>query len=148
MTRHLVALVCCLAACAVAFGQGAATTDHPPAFKVEIDNPQVRVVRRYHAPHESVPMHSHKEGVIIYLTEVREASIDQDGTAREIRHHAGDVIWSPAHTHSFKNMADTPIEAIEIEVKSAPDGNLHSHVRSGSGKLTADAVKVSLANRR
>ncbi len=147
MTKHLVVLICCLAACAGAFGQDAAT-DHPPAFKVEIDNAQVRVVRRYHVPHESVPMHSHKEGVIVYLTEVREASIDQDGTAREIRHHAGDVIWSPAHTHSFKKMADTPIEAIEIEVKSAPDGKVHSHVRSGSRKLTADAVKVLLANRR
>ena len=147
MTKHLVALICCLAAYAGAFGQDAAT-DHPPAFKVEIDNAQVRVVRRYHVPHESVPMHSHKEGVIIYLTDVREASVDQDGTAREIRHHAGDVIWSPAHTHSLTNMADTPIEVIEIELKSAPGGNLHSRVRSSSGKYTADAVKVSLANRR
>jgi len=147
MTKTLVALFCCLVACAGTFGQDAAA-DHPPAFKVEIDNPQVRVVRRYHVPHESVPMHSHKEGVIIYLTDVREASVDQDGTAREIRHHAGDVIWSPAHTHSLTNMADTPIEVIEIELKSAPGGNLHSRVRSSSGKLTADAVKVSLANRR
>jgi quercetin dioxygenase-like cupin family protein len=147
MTRNLVALFCCLATSVGAFGQDA-VADHPPAFKVEIDNRQVRVVRRYHAPHENVPMHSHKEGVVVYLTEVRETSIDQDGTSREVTHHAGDVIWSPAHTHSLKNLADTPIEVIEIELKSVPDGNLHSHSRSRSRKLTADASNVSLPNRR
>jgi hypothetical protein len=30
----------------------------PPAARVEIDNQHVRVIRRYHAPHEKVAMHS------------------------------------------------------------------------------------------
>ena len=147
MTRNLVVLVCCLVAYAAAFGQDA-TPNHPPAFKVEIDNPQVRVVRRYHAPHEKVPMHTHKDGVVVYLTELREISTEADGTSRHITRHAGDVIWSPAHTHSLENLADTPIEVIEIELKSAPDSAPQSHSRARSHKLTANVSNVNLVKRR
>ena len=147
MTRNLVVLVWCLATYTGVFGQYAAG-NHPPAFKVEIDNPQVRVVRRYHAPHEKVPMHSHKDGVVVYLTELREISTESDGTSRHITRHAGDVIWSPAHTHSLENLADTPIEVIEIELKSAPNSNLHSHSRPRSHRLTANVSNVNLAKRR
>src|SRR2546430_16795145 len=145
MTRNLVVLVCCLATYIAAFGHDAAG-NHPPAFKVEIDNPQVRVVRRYHAPHEKVPMHSHKDGVVVYLTELREISTESDGRSRHIARHAGDVIWSPAHTHSLENLADTPIEVIEIELKSVTSSTLHSRPRSH--KLTANVSNVSLVKRR
>jgi len=147
MTRNLAVLVWCLATYTGVFGQDAAG-NHPPAFKVEIDNPQVRVVRRYHAPHEKVPIHSHNDGVVVYLTELREISTESDGTSRHITRHAGDVIWSPAHTHSLENLADTPIEVIEIELKSAPNSNLHSHSRPRSRRLTANVSDVNLAKRR
>jgi hypothetical protein len=101
-----------------------APANHPPAFKVEVDNQQVRVVRRYHAAHEKVPMRSHLDGVVVFLTEVREISTDSDGTSREVAHHASDVIWSPAHTHSLENLAETPIEVVEIELKSTPSAGL------------------------
>jgi len=142
MTRSLLVLVCCLVTYDGALAQDA-TYDHRPAFKVEIDNPQVRVVRRYHAPHEKVPIHSHNDGVVVYLTEVREISTETDGKSRQVTRHAGDVIWSPAHTHSLENLADTPIEVIEIELKSIPSGSLHS--RSRSHKLPADGLNVVLA---
>ena len=142
MKRNLVVLACCLMIYAAASGQDT-VANHPPAFKVEIDNPQVRVVRRYHAPHEKVPMHTHKDGVVVYLTELHEISTESDGKSREITRHAGDVIWSPAHTHSLENLADTPIEVIEIELKSIPSGSLHSCSRSH--KLPADALNVVLA---
>jgi len=123
MTRSLVVLVCCLMIHAGTTAQHA-PANHPPAFKVEVDNQQVRVVRRYHAPHEKVPMHSHLDGVVVFLTEVREISTDSDGTSREVTHHAGEVIWSPAHTHSLENLAETPIEVVEIELKSTPSAGL------------------------
>src|SRR2546427_11485284 len=147
MTRSLLVLVCCLVTYDGALAQDA-TYDHRPAFKVEIDNPQVRVVRRYHAPHEKVPMHSHKDGVVVYLTELREISTESDGTSRHITRHAGDVIWSPAHTHSLQNLADTPIEVIDIELKSAPTSSMQSHSRSRSHKPTANVANVNFAKRR
>jgi hypothetical protein len=81
--------------------------------------------------------------VVVYLTEVREISTESDGKSRQVTRHAGDVIWSPAHTHSLENLADTPIEVIEIELKSISSGSLHS--RSRSYRLPADALNVALA---
>src|SRR6266704_6609954 len=138
MTRSLLVLVCCLVTYDGALAQDA-TYDHRPAFKVEIDNAQVRVVRSYHAPHEKVSLHSHKDGVVVYLTELREISTESDGTSRHITRHAGDVIWSPAHTHSLENLADTPIEVIEIELKSAPNSTC-IHIR---GLGLTDSLRTS-----
>ncbi|PYX87135.1 MAG: hypothetical protein DMG68_12830 [Acidobacteria bacterium] len=139
MTRNLVVLICCLVIHAGTTAQDAPANPHP-ATKVEVDNQQVRVVRKYHAPREKVPMHSHPDSVVVYLTEVREISTDPDGKSREVTHHAGDVIWSPAHTHSLENLADTPIEVVEIELKSPPTAGLHSRSKQTSHKLVAHAL--------
>jgi mannose-6-phosphate isomerase-like protein (cupin superfamily) len=96
-----------------------ATNNAQPAAKIEVENQRVRVVRHYHRAHEKVAMHSHPDSVVVYLTEVHELSTEQDGKERQVTHHAGDVIWSPAHTHSLVNLADTPIETIEIELQPA-----------------------------
>ena len=117
-TRRLVVLAVCLLACP-ATSVPQAPNSPPPTAKVEIDNQHVRVIRRYHAPHEKVAMHSHPDSIVVYLTEVHQLSTDSNGKRTEVKRHAGDVIWSPAHSHSFVNLADTPIEAIEIEVKPA-----------------------------
>ena len=87
--------------------------------KVEIDNAHVHVLRNKHAAHEKVPMHSHKDAVAVYLTDVHERSTYPDGASRDITHRAGDVIWSPAHTHALENLADKPIEVIEVEIKDS-----------------------------
>ena len=109
MTRKLFAIgICFLVYPATTVPQ--ALNSPRPAVKVEIDNEHVRVVRRYHAPHEKVTMHSHPDSVVVYLTEVRQLSTDSNGKTTQVNRHAGDVIWSPAHSHSFVNLADTPIE--------------------------------------
>ena len=116
MTRKLLAIgICFLVYPATTVPQ--APNSPRPAVKVEIDNEHVRVVRRYHAPHEKVPLHAHPDSVVVYLTEVRQLSTDSNGKTTQVNRHAGDVIWSPAHSHSFVNLANTPIEAIEIELK-------------------------------
>jgi quercetin dioxygenase-like cupin family protein len=102
----------------------------PESYKIEIDNPQVQVTRSFHAPHEVVPMHSHKDAVVVYLSDVHEKSTYPDGTSKEITHHAGDVIWSPAHTHALENLANEPIRVIEIEPKEPSRAATGSQVRS------------------
>jgi mannose-6-phosphate isomerase-like protein (cupin superfamily) len=64
-------------------------------------------------------MHSHKDAVVVYLTDVHERSTSPDGTSKEVTHRAGDVVWSPAHTHMLENLSDKPIEVIEIEIKNS-----------------------------
>ena len=101
----------------------------PESYKIEIDNPQVQVTRSIHAPHEKVPMHTHRDAVVVYLSDVHEKSTYPDGTSKEISHNAGDVVWSPAHTHALENLADQPIRVIEIEPKAPPQAATGPGVR-------------------
>jgi len=92
----------------------------PESYKIEIDNPKVQVTRSFHAPHESVPMHSHGDAVVVYLSNVHERSTYPDGSMKETTHREGDVVWSPAHSHALENLSDEPIRVIEIEPKMSP----------------------------
>ena len=85
--------------------------------KVEIDNDQVTVRRYIHPPHSTTPMHSHRQGVVVYLSDVHERSTLADGTSKEVVHKMGDVVWAPAREHTLENLSNTPIETIEIELK-------------------------------
>lgn len=85
--------------------------------KVEINNDQV-IVRRYiHPPHSTTPLHSHGQGVVVYLSDVHERSTSADGSSKEVFHKSGDVVWAPARQHTLENLGNTPIEAVEIELK-------------------------------
>ena len=117
MLKKLLVPVFIVAAFGICSAQDTAQS-HPESYKVEIDNQQVRVVRAYHAPHEKVPMHSHPTSVVVYLTDVHEISTASDGKRTEVRHHAGDVVWSPAHTHALENLSNEPIRVVEIELKA------------------------------
>lgn len=84
---------------------------------IVIDNEHVTVRRNIHAPHASIPMHSHGAGVIVYLTSVQERSIAPDGTSKNVFHKAGDVLWAPARQHALENLSEDQTEVIEIEMK-------------------------------
>jgi quercetin dioxygenase-like cupin family protein len=119
MLKIILVSVFAAAALGICCAQNVAQS-RPESYKVEIDNQQVRVVRAYHAPHEKVPMHSHPTSVVVYLNDVHELSTTPDGKRTEVRHHAGEVVWSPAHRHALENLSDEPIRVIEIELKPAP----------------------------
>lgn len=85
--------------------------------KIEIENDRVLVRRNVHPPHSVTPMHSHRAGVVVYLTNVRERTTAPDGTSKIVSHNAGEVLWAPARRHALENLGDTRVEAIEIELK-------------------------------
>ncbi len=89
----------------------------PSASRTEIDNDRVIVRRNIRAPHSTTEMHSHRDGVVVYLSEVHERTIPPDGSSRVVFHKPGDVVWAPARTHALENLGDQPIQAIEIELK-------------------------------
>jgi hypothetical protein len=66
--------------------------------RIEIDNDRVVVRRNFRLPHAFTPMHSHREGVVIYLTDVH-------------------VVWAPAREHALQNLENNKIEVIEVELK-------------------------------
>jgi hypothetical protein len=85
--------------------------------RIEIENDRVVVHRNFRLPHALTPMHSHRDGVVIYLTDVHERSTAPDGTSKEVSHRAGEVVWAPARQHALQNLENTKIEVIEVELK-------------------------------
>ena len=99
------------------FAQDVTVTD-PDHNKVEFENDQLRVIRVTHNPGDSGEMHSHPEGLVIFLTDVKVKLTTPDGTTRDAEGKAGQVIWMSAVTHKAEYTGDKPSELIHIEMKN------------------------------
>jgi len=104
------------AAVLVAAAQDPVKVD-PAAYKVEIENQWVRVLRVKHGPHEKAPMHEHPATVTVYLTDLHEKLTSPDGRAQEVQFKAGEVGWRDAGKHAEENLSGQPLEAVVIELK-------------------------------
>jgi quercetin dioxygenase-like cupin family protein len=110
----------CVALCMICAYLAGAQSEKLAAEKdsrVEIDNDRVTVRRNVRQPHSVTPMHSHRAGVVVYLTAVRERSTAPDGISKIVTHKMGEVVWAPARQHALENLGDASIEAVEIELK-------------------------------
>jgi quercetin dioxygenase-like cupin family protein len=99
------------------FGQDATKVD-PKHYKVEFENDQVRVLRITYGPHEKSVMHSHPEGMVIFLTDAKGKFTFPDGTTQENSWKAGGFSWVPASTHQPENLGNKSFSLIQIEMKS------------------------------
>jgi quercetin dioxygenase-like cupin family protein len=88
--------------------------------KVELENDWVRVVRGRISPGQKSPVHSHPRYVGIFLSETKLRATLADGSQREISGKRGDVSWREPVTHSIENLAATPFEAIDVNLKTLP----------------------------
>jgi quercetin dioxygenase-like cupin family protein len=98
------------------FAQDAAEVD-PEHYKVEFENDQVRVLRITYGPNEKSKMHSHPEGVVVFLTDGTGMFTYPDGSTEDMSFNTGLVIWTPGITHQPENTGDEPFEVIQIEMK-------------------------------
>ena len=95
-----------------------ATVAAPDHYKVEFENDRVRVIRITYGPGEESAMHEHKDGVVIYLTDMTVEFTLPDGTTPPAQAvTAGGSEWAPAEMHAARNIGDEPIEALMIEFK-------------------------------
>ena len=97
--------------------QDAAKVD-PEHYKVEFENDEVRVLRITYGPNEKSKMHSHPEGVVVFLTDGTLKMNLPDGKSKDMDPKAGQVIWSEKSKHQPENIGDKPFEAIQIEMKT------------------------------
>jgi len=88
-----------------------------PDYKLEIDNPWVRVLRVKHPPHAKVAMQQHPAIVTVFLTDVHEKITGADGKVRNLDRKAGDVNFTEAGKDAEENVSDKPIDAVRIELK-------------------------------
>lgn len=99
------------------FAQDAVKVD-PKHYKVEFENDQIRVLRITYGPGEKSVMHSHPEGVAVFLTDGDGKFTFQDGKTQDQKFKAGTVIWSPESQHQPENAGKESFEIIQIEMKT------------------------------
>jgi quercetin dioxygenase-like cupin family protein len=99
------------------FAQDAAEVD-PKHYKVEFENDDVRVLRITYGPGEKSVMHSHSEGVVVFLTDGSGKFTLPDGKTQDQEFSAGTVIWSPESQHQPENTGKESFEIIQIEMKT------------------------------
>ena len=88
---------------------------------VEFENDRVRITRGKIGPRQSGQMHTHPEYVGIFLTDAMLRAHLSDGTVRELEGKRGFLRSAAPVTHRIENLADTPFEAIDINLKPAPN---------------------------
>jgi hypothetical protein len=91
----------------------------PSVYKLELENPQVRVMRVKFPPHGAVPEHEHGlNRVVVYLTDQDSKLTTPDGKVEESKHKAGQVSWGGPTRHKEENVLGTPVEVIVVEFKN------------------------------
>jgi hypothetical protein len=91
---------------------------HPSGYKVEIDNPQVRVIRVKMNPKQKIPLHEHAlNRVVLYLKPQKIKVTPDGGAATEISPAENEVRFSTPGRHTEENLGDGPVELLIIELK-------------------------------
>jgi len=93
------------------------------AAGVEFENALVRITRGKLGPQQTGSVHSHPEYVGIFLTDAKLRLRTADGAVLELEGKRGFLRSSGPVTHSVENLADTPFEALDINLKP-PAGQL------------------------
>lgn len=122
LRRSLLALLPALLVSPAAGAQDAAAVQ-PRAYKVVLDNEQVRVLEFNSKPGMGVcgnGMHSHPPHLTVALTPAKVRVRLPDGKEIVAENKAGDVFWSEAETHETENVAGRNIRALIVELKPAP----------------------------
>ena len=90
----------------------------PGHYKLEFENPQVRVLRVRIPAHGVAPLHAHStDRVTVFLTDQNFRTKDSTGKVATVEHKAGDVAWGTPVEHSEQNLSDQPFEAVTVEIK-------------------------------
>jgi quercetin dioxygenase-like cupin family protein len=90
----------------------------PAHYNVEFENDRVRVLRIHYGPGEKSVMHSHPDGVGIFLTSQHCRFSFTTGRSTESRFRAGEVKWLPGRIHLPENLGDQPLEVVLVELKT------------------------------
>jgi hypothetical protein len=90
----------------------------PGHYKLEFENPQVRVLRVRIQPHGVARMHAYStDRITIFLTDQNFRIKDSTGKDETVEHKAGDVVWETPIEQTEQNLSNQPFEAVTVEVK-------------------------------
>ncbi len=91
----------------------------PTNYTVVFENERVRVLSFHGRPNDKWGLHAHPDAVVVSLSEyiVRNAIVGSEPTVRQGT--LGDVMWSPAKTHTGENIGNTDMACILVELKES-----------------------------
>lgn len=89
----------------------------PDHYMIEFENEDVRVLRITYSPGEESVMHYHPDGVAVFLTDQEAEMTGPDGAAEPFMASAGDVVFVPGGEHRPKNISDSDLELVLVELK-------------------------------
>ncbi|MDH3626607.1 MAG: hypothetical protein OEV00_05860 [Acidobacteriota bacterium] len=87
-------------------------------YKIEFENDRVRLVRISYGPGEESVMHYHPDSVAVFLTDSLVEMGLPDGSSEELAQQTGQHMFSPAGQHLPRNIGDSPMELMLVELKS------------------------------
>jgi hypothetical protein len=100
---------------ATARAQDPARTD-PTHFRVELDNPRVRVLHVRVPPNTKVEVHDLDDAVVVPLTDYESTLKRRNGEKSTLERKTGKAAWVPAGARDFESGAHG-VDALLIEIK-------------------------------
>ena len=88
-----------------------------PYYEVLWENEHIRVVEHTMAPGDDEPMHTHPEMLAYVMESSMLLVTEADGTTNDVKLTKGDFQQLPSWTHSIKNVGDTPLHTLLVELK-------------------------------
>ncbi|HEY2933253.1 MAG TPA: cytoplasmic protein [Acidobacteriota bacterium] len=85
--------------------------------KLVLENKFVRVLETKIPAGKSEPMHEHRRGVVIYLSDFKVRVTERGAKPQEAVRHNGDIRWRENTVHSVKNIGTTEGHVISVELK-------------------------------
>ena len=89
----------------------------PHLYTVRLENDYVRVLEYRSHPGDKEPMHSHRPGVVYYLSDFATRVTDSTGRTTEQNRKPGDLMWRGATSHVAENVGKTDGHYLWIELK-------------------------------
>lgn len=147
MIRFVTAATAVLALATSAAAQDPTTT-LPDAYKVELDNAYVKVVRVHYDAHAKLPEHTHPQGttLYVYLSDADEVIFRHVGgnntavTRPPVKAGGLRIASGREEHHSVENASDTPSDFLRI-VLNTDDGTIANlRQRLPPGQYPADKI--------
>ena len=95
----------------------------PDHHIVDFENERVRVVRMTYPPGSKTPLHAHRQGFGVFLSDAHGRNIPETGEPIPIDATAGSTFWTTGlPVHVTENLSDADLVVLLVEMKQQPEG--------------------------
>ena len=93
----------------------------PEHHVVDFENERVRVVRMTYAPGMKTPLHAHRIGFGVFLSDAHGRNIPQEGEPVDIQATARSTFWTTGQpAHVTENLGEEDLAVVLVEMKKHP----------------------------